>query len=120
MLAILPVLAIHIAFALGLGISLGVLNVFFRDVGQFFGIFLQFWFWLTPIVWMFSIVPEKFHSLFLWNPMTGIIMGYQNVILYEKAPELGLLIYPALVAFVALVLSAVMYKRAAEEMADAL
>jgi len=30
------------------------------------------------------------------------------------------LIYPALVAFVALVLSAVMYKRAAEEMADVL
>jgi lipopolysaccharide transport system permease protein len=28
-----------------------VLNVFFRDVGQFFGIFVQFWFWLTPIVY---------------------------------------------------------------------
>ena len=28
----------------------GALNVFFRDVGQLFGICLQFWFWLTPIV----------------------------------------------------------------------
>jgi lipopolysaccharide transport system permease protein len=45
---------------------------------------------------MLSIVPEKFHSLFLLNPMTGIIMGYQNVILYEKAPDLNLLIYPAI------------------------
>ena len=31
--------------------TLGILNVFFRDVGQFFAIFLQFWFWLTPIVY---------------------------------------------------------------------
>ena len=50
-LALLPVLAVQVLFAIGLGISLGVLNVFFRDVGQFFGIFLQFWFWLTPIVY---------------------------------------------------------------------
>src|SRR3546814_8526493 len=48
--ALLPVLLIMVIFAIGLGITLGVLNVFFRDVGQFFGIVLQFWFWLTPIV----------------------------------------------------------------------
>ena len=44
-LALIPVLTIQVIFAIGLGIILGVLNVFFRDVGQFFGIFLQFWFW---------------------------------------------------------------------------
>ena len=43
-LALLPVLAIQVVFAIGLGISLGVLNVFFRDVGQFFGIVIA---WLT-------------------------------------------------------------------------
>lgn len=117
----LPLLVfLTLALAVGLGMFFGIINVFIRDIGQLIGVIMQFWFWLTPIVYMISIVPEKFHSLFLLNPMTGIIMGYQNVILYEKAPELGLLIYPALVAFVALVLSAVMYKRAAEEMADVL
>jgi len=117
----LPLLVfLTLALAVGLGMFFGIINVFIRDIGQLIGVIMQFWFWLTPIVYMISIVPEKFHSLFLLNPMTGIIMGYQNVVLYEKAPELGLLIYPALVAFVALVLSAVMYKRAAEEMADVL
>jgi len=57
-LALVPVLMILIAFAIGLGITLGVLNVFFRDVGQFFGIVIQFWFWLTPIVYPISILPE--------------------------------------------------------------
>src|SRR3546814_126684 len=55
--ALLPVLLIMVIFAIGLGITLGVLNVFFRDVGQFFGIVLQFWFWLTLIVYHPSIFP---------------------------------------------------------------
>ena len=38
----------QVVFAIGLGMVLGVLNVFFRDVGQFFTILLQFWFWFTP------------------------------------------------------------------------
>jgi lipopolysaccharide transport system permease protein len=42
-LALFPVLAILVLFSIGLGISLGILNVFFRDVGQFFGIVIQFY-----------------------------------------------------------------------------
>jgi len=68
-LALIPVLAILIAFAIGLGISLGVLNVFFRDVGQLFGIVLQFWFWLTPIVYPATILPESVRALMRLNPM---------------------------------------------------
>lgn len=109
-----------LALAIGLGMFFGIINVFIRDVGQLIGVVMQFWFWLTPIVWMFSIVPEKFHSLFLWNPMTGIIMGYQNVILYEKAPDLNLLIYPSVIAFIFICLTAIIYKKAVEEMTDVL
>ena len=50
-LAALPVLVIQIAFAIGLSIIAGVLNVFFRDVGQFVSILMQFWFWFTPIIY---------------------------------------------------------------------
>src|SRR5512133_1564100 len=56
--ALAPVLGVLVMFAIGLGITLGVLNVFFRDVGQFFTIFMQFWFWLTPIVYPASILPK--------------------------------------------------------------
>ena len=71
-LALLPLLAILVAFAIGLGITLGVLNVFFRDVGQFFGIFLQFWFWLTPIVYPVSILPERLQPYMNLNPMARL------------------------------------------------
>lgn len=117
----LPFLVIlTVGLALGIGLFFGILNVFIRDIGQVMSIILQFWFWLTPIVYMMSIVPINYHWLFMLNPMTGITMGYQNILLYDKAPDLTLLIYPSVFAFVFLVLAMIIFKKANEEMADVL
>ena len=85
--AIIPVLLVQIAFSIGLGITLGVLNVFFRDIGHFFGILLQFWFWFTPIVYSVAILPEKVKWLLLFNPMAAPIMAYQQVLVQGQWPE---------------------------------
>jgi len=111
---------ITIGLGVGIGLFLGVINVFIRDVGQIMNIILQFWFWLTPIVYMTSIIPQKYHGLLMLNPMTGIIMGYQNVLLYDKSPVLKLLIYPSMVAIIFLALALFVYKKANEDMADVL
>lgn len=111
---------ITLGLATGLGLFFGILNVFIRDVGQVMTIILQFWFWLTPIVYMTSIVPEKYHWLLMLNPMTGITMGYQNILLYDKAPDLSVLVYPSAFAAIALVLSMIIFRKASEEMADVL
>ena len=86
-LAIFPVLFIQILFSIGLAIIIGVLNVFFRDVGQFFGIFLQFWFWLTPIVYPLSIVPEGFQPVMAFNPMLPLIASYQGILVSGELPD---------------------------------
>src|SRR5690554_6543284 len=85
--AIIPVLVVQVIFAIGLVITLGVLNVFFRDVGQAFGVFLQFWFWLTPIVYPASILPEKAQALLAYNPMTGLMGAYQNILTRGQLPD---------------------------------
>ncbi len=117
----LPLLVLlTLALAIGIGIFLGTLNVFIRDIGQMMEVVLNFWFWLTPIVYMPSIVPEKYHALLMLNPMTGVIMGYHNVLLYDKAPDFSLLIYPSIIAIISLVLAMVIFYKAREEMADVL
>ena len=85
-LALFPVLLVNILFAIGLGITLGILNVFFRDVGQLFNICLQFWFWMTPIVYPISILPESFRPFMTLNPMANIISSYQTVLVNTKLP----------------------------------
>ena len=117
----LPLLIlITIGLAAGIGLFFGVLNVFIRDIGQVMTIVLQFWFWLTPIVYMAAIVPTQYHWLLMLNPMTGVTMGYQQVLLYGKVPDLALLLYPCVFALVALALAMLVFKKANEEMADVL
>lgn len=86
-LAMLPLLGILVLFSIGLGITLGVLNVFFRDVGQFFGIFLTFWFWLTPIVYPASALPDGIREAMAWNPMAALMDGFQQILIANRWPQ---------------------------------
>lgn len=117
----LPMLMLlTLTLAIGMGLTLGIMNVFMRDIGQVAPVLIQFWFWLTPIVYMTTLIPEAYRHLLMLNPMTGVVMGYQQVLVFNQAPQLEVLLYPIAVAFVFLGLAAFMYKQANEEMADVL
>jgi lipopolysaccharide transport system permease protein len=119
-LALVPILVLQIAFAMGLGMVLGVLNVFFRDVGQFFGIFLQFWFWLTPIVYPVNILPEPIKPLMALNPMAPLIAAYQGILVNQKWPQWASLWPVALMATVLCWLGLRLFKKNVGEMVDEL
>lgn len=118
--ALLPLLLLQVAFAIGLGISLGMLNVFFRDVGQFFGIFLTFWFWFTPIVYPMSILPEGIQPLMRWNPMYRLITGYQDVLVYNRWPNWYSLWPVAVLAVLLCIYGLYLFRRRSGEMVDEL
>ena len=119
-LAVLPVLALQMAFAMGLGMVLGVLNVFFRDVGQFFGIFLQFWFWLTPIVYPASILPETIKPFLVINPMASIMTAYQGILVNHQWPQWSSLWPTAVLASLLCLLGLHLFKKNVGEMVDEL
>lgn len=119
-LAVLPVLIILVAFAVGLGVSLGVLNVFFRDVGQFFGIVLQFWFWLTPIIYPIAILPESVRVFIECNPMVALIGALQGVLVSGLWPDWQNLLPVTLIALVMCALGLFLFRRHAGEMVDEL
>lgn len=119
-LAIIPVLAILVLFAIGLGITLGVLNVFFRDVGQFFGIFISFWFWLTPIVYPIAILPEKLQPYMNLNPMMRLMAAFQVILVNGQWPNWYSL-WPVIVLAALLCLIGFgLFRRHAGEMVDEL
>ena len=119
-LGVIPVLAIQIAFSIGLGIILGVLNVFFRDVGQFVGIVMQFWFWLTPIVYPASILPDRIRPVIEANPMVPLIAAYQGIFVYGRWPEWTTLWPSALLAMVLSLLAMRLFRKRSGEMVDEL
>jgi lipopolysaccharide transport system permease protein len=119
--ALAPVLLLQVLLAIGLGTVAGVLNVFFRDVGPFVNIAMQFWFWLTPIVYPASILPEGVRTLLLdWNPMARLVQAWQGVLVARTAPDWAGLAPVALLAVLLCMLALHLFRRRAGEMADEL
>jgi len=119
-LALLPVLLVMVAFAIGLGITLGVLNVFFRDVGQFFGIFLNFWFWITPIVYPASILPERLRALMWLNPMATLVEACQTILVQGAWPDWSRVAGVAVLSAALCALGLRLFRKHAGEMVDEL
>lgn len=113
-------MGITLALGAGLGLTLGVINVFIRDIGQIVPIVMQFWFWLTPIVYMPNIIPIQYQNILAFNPMTSIVIAYQDILVYGRKPDFLTLIYPITVAIVTFFLALFIYFRSNEEMVDVL
>jgi lipopolysaccharide transport system permease protein len=90
----LPLLALLVFFASGLGLLLALVNVFFRDVGQLLGLALQLWFWLTPVVYPVGILPEYARRLIELNPMLSVVQAYQSLFALGSQPSYASLAYP--------------------------
>lgn len=69
--------------ALGLGWLLSALNVFIRDTSQGVTVVLGLWFWLTPVVWPSSMIPEYLRFWALFNPMSYVVEGFKDTFLYR-------------------------------------
>ncbi len=119
--AFLPiVVAVQLMVSIGLGLLLGTLNVFFRDVQQFIQVVLQFWFWLTPIVYTTEILPDSFRAWLVVNPMVPLISAYQTLFLQKSVPDLSTLLAPFLVSVVLLWLAARLFQQTANDLVDEL
>lgn len=117
----LPLLiGLTLLLAMGVGLILGVLNVFMRDVGQVVPVVLQALFWLTPIVYNLNILPDAYQRWFKLNPLYPLISSYQNVLVFGKAPLWGELSWMMVATLVLLVMALVVFRRASPEMVDVL
>ena len=120
MLWLLPLTLTVVALALGIGLILGVMNVFLRDIGQVIPIILQIWFWFTPIVYPENIIPESYRHLLNLNPMYPVVIAYHQVLVYSNTPQLGNLATVSAVALTLMLFSLFLFRRASAEMVDSL
>jgi len=117
----LPILTLaNGMLAVGIGLILGVLNVFMRDLTHIIPILLQLLFWATPIVYPISIIPLHLRHYLYYNPLYPLVESYHNLFLYDKTPEISNLMIVASLAFFVLILSGFVFRRASHEMADVL
>ena len=113
-------LLLFIQFILVTGIVLlaSALTVFYRDFRFVVPLGLQLWMYLTPIIYPLSMVPERFRSLYMLNPMAALIDSYRRVILEGRWPHVPPLLLASAVSIVLLVGAYRFFKRAEGVFAD--
>lgn len=72
---------------LGFTVLIAAIGVLVRDVQHLMGVLLLFWFYLTPIFYDLSQVPDRAVRWFSLNPMTPIVSAHRAVTLYGQFPD---------------------------------
>ena len=102
-------------FASGFALALSTLTVYFRDITYLWTIFIQVWFFLTPVVYAPSVVkdqaPEWVSNLLQANPMGSFVTSYRDLLYDGTGPTLSNTIFMLFSALVSLVLGWTVFNR---------
>lgn len=117
---ILPFLLTTGIFALGISWMLSALNAFLRDIGQIIGVFVNIWFFLTPIMYPRHLIPDSFQGLYGLNPMLYVVEGYRVALLGKTTIDAEGFLYLLVPALVTFALGGLVFKRLKPAFADVL
>lgn len=106
--------------ALGVGFWLSALNVEYRDVAYTIPFLNQFWFFLTPVVYPSTLVPERWQLLYGLNPMVGVVEGFRWALLGVGKGPSAMLAVSILIALFLFVSGIIWFQRREETFVDAL
>lgn len=117
---LLLALPLQVALTLGLGLLVATINTFVRDVAQVLGMALTGWFYLTPVVYPLSQVPERWRRWLELNPLSGLVQLYRAAFLGGELPSASSLAPLLAAALVALAIGLFVFRRAKARFADEL
>src|SRR4051812_41455504 len=82
----IPLLAMQ-ALGLGVGLLLGTLNAFFRDIAEMIGVALQVVFWTSPIVYLADKLPAAVQPVVAWHPLVPALHAVRMLFLHGVVPD---------------------------------
>jgi len=77
------IVLVQLIFTTGLALFLSAMTVHFRDLKDLLGNLVQFWFFATPVIYPMATVPMDMRWLLNANPMTHLMISYQEVLFFE-------------------------------------
>ena len=106
------IFAIILQFLLlsGIGLILAPLTVLARDTSNLLRILLRMLFYLTPIIYGISDIPEKYQILSYFNPMTGIISMYRAGF-WQEPNLVSAVIFSTVISLLVFVIGTTFFKK---------
>lgn len=127
------VMALLALFASGIGMALSIANVHFRDTQYFVGIILNFWMFLTPIMYPISLIESQSAKIgpllgtnitlldvYRLNPMGRFVEVFRNLLYDNRMPDLANLAFIFAAALVSFVVGMWIFSKNERGLAEAL
>ena len=102
----------------GVSLILASLYVYYRDLNQIWDVLLQLGFFLSPIVYPLSTVPEKYLGYYMLNPATVVMQIYRESLLYCETPSLSSIAFVLASGVVMLLVGSIIFKRLERRFAE--
>jgi len=101
---LLPVIIIlELVFLIGFSLGIASLNVYYRDIQHVLGNLMTLWFFLTPVLYPSTSIPEQFSISLLLNPIAIFTQMYHDILLDGIIPSslmFSLALFYGLLAFI--------------------
>jgi lipopolysaccharide transport system permease protein len=111
-------LLLALVTALGAGLWLSALNVRYRDFKFVVPFLVQTWFFVTPVIYPSSLVPEPWRTLYGLNPMVGVVEGFRHALLSTTTLPSPMIWVSILVGVFSLVSGAYFFRHMEHTFAD--
>ncbi len=111
LLYIIPVILLFSIFIFSIGVILGSLNVFFRDVGILWNTINPAMFYLSPIAYSYKIVPEQYKFIVKYNPIYHFLELVRNVLWEGQPPSMHYVGRCLLITAVAALIAIFVYRK---------
>lgn len=108
--AVLP-FACLIIFSLGVGLILAAVTVRFRDMLHLYGVFCTALFYLTPVIYPMSILPDYMKNIVYYNPITRITEMFRGIVIDCQFPAMADMWYCILAAAAMLLFGMAVFKK---------
>ncbi len=106
------------AFALGVGLIISTMAIYFPDVSEMYTVLLLAWMYLTPIIYPENIIPEAYRFwLFNLNPMYHLVKVFRMPLFEGTLPDTFTLITAATISILTLLIGWFFYSNKADEFA---
>lgn len=106
-----PITVVLVGLVVALSLILSALNVFYRDIRHFVELGVRILFFLTPVVYASSAVPDNLISWYSLNPLVALFDAFRAALIGARTPHLGSLLYPALVTTALLLTAYLLFTR---------
>ena len=108
----LPLLwGMEIVFVCGISLITASLNVFTRDIRYVVESVNTVLFWLVPVFYPFSLIPQDYKEVYQFNPLAALVLALRTILLEGASPAPSLLIKLAISSITTLVIGFLVFRK---------